>query len=65
MRVNYRSGRAEDDFTGNILTVITPTKAHDPRATTLALDAIKEARTCMLRVLDGEIESKATTQICL
>ncbi|PWU81492.1 MAG: hypothetical protein DLM72_06750 [Candidatus Nitrosopolaris wilkensis] len=65
MRVNYRSGRAEDDFTGNILTVITPTKAHNPRATPLALDAIKEARTYILRVLDGEIESKATTQICL
>ena len=54
MLVNYRYGRAEDDFTGNILTVITPTKAHNPRATTLALDAIKEARTYMLQVLNGE-----------
>ncbi|MDQ6667917.1 MAG: hypothetical protein M3Y53_06790 [Thermoproteota archaeon] len=40
--MNYRSGRAEDDFTGNISTVITPTKAHNPRVTTLALDAIKK-----------------------
>ena len=54
MLVNYRYGRVEDDFTGNILTVITPTKAHNPRATTLTLDAIKEARTFMLQVLDGE-----------
>jgi hypothetical protein len=54
MLVNYRYGRAEDDFTGNTLTVITPTKAHNPRATTLALEAIKEARTYMLQVLHGE-----------
>ena len=54
MLVNYRYGRAEDDFTGNILTVITPIKAHNPRPTTLAVDAIKEARTYMLHVLDGE-----------
>ncbi len=39
---------------GNILTVITPTKTHNPKATTLALDAIKEARTYMLQVLNGE-----------
>jgi hypothetical protein len=54
MLVNYRYGRAEDDFTGNILTVITPVKAHNPRPTELALDAIKEARTYMLQVLDGQ-----------
>jgi hypothetical protein len=54
MLVNYRYGRTEDDFTGNILTVITPIKAHNPRPTTLAVDAIKEACTYMLHVLDGE-----------
>lgn len=54
MLVNYRYGRGEDDFTGNILTVITPMKVHNPRPTVLALDAIKRARTYILQVLDGE-----------
>jgi len=54
MLVNYRYGRAEDDFTGNILTVITPMKVHNPRPTALALDAVKKARKYILQVLDGE-----------
>jgi PD-(D/E)XK nuclease superfamily len=54
MLVNYRYARAEDDFNGNVLTIITPAKVHNPRPTELALDAIKEARTYMLHVLDGQ-----------
>lgn len=54
MLVNYRYGRVEEDFTGNILTVITPMKIHNPRPTALALDAIKKARTYILKILDGE-----------
>ena len=53
MLANYRYGRAEDDFTGNVLTIITPRKAHNPRPTELALDAIRRART-ILQVLNGE-----------
>ncbi len=54
MLANYRYGRAEDDFTGNVLTIITPRKAHNPRPTELALDAIRRARTYILQVLNGE-----------
>jgi PD-(D/E)XK nuclease superfamily len=53
MLVNYRYGRAEDDFNGNVLAIITPTKIHNPRATDLAIDAIKKARGYILQVLDG------------
>jgi hypothetical protein len=53
MLVNYRYGRTEDDFTGNILTVITPIKAHNPRPTTLAVDAIN-ALTCCMYLMERE-----------
>jgi hypothetical protein len=54
MLVNYRYGRDENDFNGNVLTVITPTKPYNPRPTELALNAIKEARMYMLNILDGQ-----------
>ena len=54
MLVNYRYGRDENDFNGNVLTVITPTKVYNPRPTELALNAIKEARMYMLNILDGQ-----------
>lgn len=53
MLVNYRYRRAEEDFNGNVLTVITPSKIHNPRPTDLALDAVKQARGYILQVLDG------------
>jgi hypothetical protein len=54
MLVNYRYGRNEDDFTGNSLTVITPTGIQHPEPTTLAINRIRSAREYVLNVLDGE-----------
>ena len=53
MLVNYRYGRAEEDFNENVLTVITPTRIHNPRPTDLAIDAVQQARGYILQVLDG------------
>ena len=54
MLVNYRYGRNEDDFTGNSLIVITPTRIQSPKPTRRAIDRIRSAREYVLNVLDGE-----------
>jgi hypothetical protein len=53
MLVNYRYGRAEENFNGNVLAVITPSRIHNPRPTDLAIEAVRQAREYILQVLDG------------
>lgn len=51
MLVNYRRGRAEDDFAGNRLTIFTPEGIHHPIPTTKALDDVRSARQFILGTL--------------
>ncbi len=54
MLVNYRNSRAEDDFSNNTLTIITPSKIHHPRPLPNAIVKIQQARKYILDTLNGE-----------
>jgi hypothetical protein len=54
MLVNYRYGDADDDFTGNALSIITPSGIHHLQPTPNAINDIVQARVYILRVSDGE-----------
>ena len=51
MLVNYRYGRAEDDFASNRLTIFTPEGIHHPIPTEKALNGVREARQFILATL--------------
>lgn len=53
MLVNYRYGRAEDDFANNKLTIFTPEGIHHPVPTQKALDDVRSARKFILDTLAG------------
>ena len=54
MLVNHRYGREEDNFTGNILTIITPHGFHQPHPTPKIIQEIRNARDYIIRILNGE-----------
>lgn len=54
MLVNYRNSRAENDFSNNILTIITPSRVHHTKPTTNVISKIHQARKYILDTLKGE-----------
>jgi hypothetical protein len=54
MLTNYRHSREENDFSNNILTIITPSKIHHPKPTSKAIVKIQQARKYILDTLRGE-----------
>ena len=54
MLVNHRYGREEDNFIGNILTIVTPYGFHRPRPTPNTIQDIRNARDYVIKILNGE-----------
>ena len=54
MLVNHRYGREEDNFTDNILKIVTPYGIYQPSPTLKTIQKIRNARDYVIRILNGE-----------